>query len=131
MNTRLTADNFASHWAELINTGNLDAVINLYRDDSSLLPTFSPHVVTDPMAVRDYFESLGSRESLNVKLHESTVRSAAVSDDCFVIHGIYSFNFRMDEANLSFPSRFTFVVDLSLDRPIVHHHSSQVPRTLD
>ncbi len=131
MSTQLTAATFASHWATLINTGDLEGVIALYNENSSLLPTFSPHVVTEAADLRDYFVSLGSREELEVKLHENTVKSAQLSDHSHIIHGIYSFNFRMDEASLSFPSRFTFVIDLSSANPIIHHHSSQVPRVLD
>ena len=47
-----------------------------------------------------------------------------------MVNGIYDFQFLMDGTLLTFPSRFTFVIDLEKESPILHHHSSQVPRTL-
>lgn len=126
----IQACDFPALWAGLINDGELESVVGLYDEHSVLMPTFSPHVVKDRVSLVEYFQQLASRESLNVRLHENTVVCTKVEESSYAINGIYSFEFMVDETLLTFPSRFTFVVDLSKDSPILHHHSSQIPRTL-
>lgn len=102
-------------------------MLALYDDSAILMPTFSPHAFKDKAELRVYFEQLGTREALNVKLHENTVVCQRIEEQRYVISGIYSFAFKLDETELTFPSRFTFVVDLDRPSPILHHHSSQMP----
>jgi hypothetical protein len=77
-----------------------------------------------------YFEQLATRQGVGVKLHDKSLRTQLMSDTLHTLSGVYSFEFEVDQVLLSFPSRFTFVVDLSREKPILHHHSSQVPRNL-
>jgi len=126
----IQACDFPALWAGLINNGELDKVVSLYDEHSVLMPTFSPHLVKDTEGLTGYFNQLASREALNVRLHENTIVCTKVDTKSYAINGIYSFEFMVDGTLLTFPSRFTFVVDLSKDSPILHHHSSQIPRTL-
>ncbi len=124
------ASDFPAFWADCVNQSRIDDVIALYHDGAVLMPTFSPHAVKDRAALRRYFGQLASREGLEVTLHEETVHCLPAGEQRYVITGIYDFKFSVDGTMLTFPSRFTFVIDLARESPILHHHSSQVPRTL-
>lgn len=130
MAMQIQACDFPAMWANSVSTGDIEKLINLYNENSVLMPTFSPHTVRTHEKLVDYFEKLSERKGLDVDLHENTVVCQKTGETSYVITGIYSFKFEIDQTLLTFPSRFTFVVDLSLDKPILHHHSSQVPRTL-
>lgn len=111
-------------------SGSIDEVAHLYNETAVLIPTFSPHTVDTPEGVRHYFEQLATRENLQVRLYERSLKKQHLGGTAWVLSGIYSFEFEVDQLLLTFPSRFTFVVDIAESRPIVHHHSSQVPRNL-
>ncbi|WP_200272227.1 nuclear transport factor 2 family protein [Luteolibacter pohnpeiensis] len=116
-------------WIHGINQGETEKVLELYSADAVLLPTFSSRTIANEEGRRRYFERLASRDELSVSLHEKTVRSQTVGS-MDVISGIYCFRFAIDGEILSFEARFTFAMDLTQGSPIVHHHSSQVPRQL-
>ncbi|MFT6388825.1 MAG: hypothetical protein ACJAUP_002210 [Cellvibrionaceae bacterium] len=130
MTFQIQAPDFPALWAQHINENNLTDVIDLYNDNFVLMPTFSPHIVNTVEKLNDYFVRLASRDGLVVELHEKTVMCQQTREQSYVITGVYSFKFEIDETLLTFPSRFTFVVDMAQDKPILHHHSSQVPRNL-
>jgi hypothetical protein len=130
MTLDVTADGFPALWSGYINDGRVEDVIALYADEAVLMPTFSPRSLRGGDGVRPYFEQLAAREALEVTLHTETVRSLCVQEDSHLVWGIYSFAFVIDGTRLTFPARFTFSIDLARDKPILHHHSSQIPRTL-
>ena len=118
-------------WIERVRANDLDGVVGMYADASVLLPTFSPHRINTETGLRDYFAALFTRDGLQVAVHEGSLRVIPMAGTAATLVGIYSFSFVVDDdERLTFPSRFTFVVDTAADRPILHHHSSQVPRTL-
>lgn len=117
-------------WVQHLRNGDLDAVVGMYAEGSVLLPTFSPHRIASEADLRGYFSALFTREELKVELHEASLRILPMSGTAYALVGIYSFSFVVDDDRLTFPSRFTFVIDTASDAPILHHHSSQVPRTL-
>ncbi len=118
-------------WIEAVNTLDIDTILTMYSADHILLPTFSPHMIRDDAATLQYFQQLGTRKGLNVRLHQRTLTEQQLNDKCSVFSGIYTWTFEVDDEPLSFASRFTFVIDLADDKPIRHHHSSQIPRTLN
>lgn len=126
----IEAPDFPAFWVGCVSQGRIDDLIALYHQDAVLMPTFSPHAARNEEALRAYFTLLCSRENLQVKLHENTLDCLPTGGKSYVISGIYEFRFSVDGTQLTFPSRFTFVIDLADERPIVHHHSSQIPRTL-
>ena len=130
MNSDIKASEFPAYWADLVRDNKLDEVIALYDSSSVLMPTFSPHSIKTRDGLQDYFTQLFERENLGVKLHQETLVCLQISEHDYVLLGIYSWEFKVDDTLLTFPSRFTFVLDLSRDSPIMHHHSSQIPRTL-
>lgn len=129
-NSTQQASGFPALWAGYINNGQLDKVIALYNENAVLMPTFSPNPVTDTQGLTNYFTNLASKKGLNVKLEEETVVCLHIEAQSYVINGDYAFAFQQDGALQTFPSRFTFVIDLAKEQPILHHHSSQLPTPL-
>lgn len=117
-------------WMHAVNTANVETLLNLYDSNAVLIPTFSNRVLNTPEKLRDYFERLGSRPELSIALHEKTLIIQEVNNDIYVLGGIYNWRFAVDGELLNFEARFSYVVDLSKPNPILHHHSSQIPRTL-
>jgi hypothetical protein len=117
-------------WIERVNKLEMESVVKLYDEGSTMLPTFSPHCLSNPRQIKEYFQQLSTRQSMRVDLHGETLKRMDLGKDTYILTGIYSFHFVVDGAHLTFPSRFTLTIDTSRERPILHHHSSQIPRTL-
>lgn len=117
-------------WISRVRANDLDGVVGMYSGSSVLLPTFSPHRISNETGLRDYFSALFARDGLQVEMHDASLRVLPTGTAIVTLVGIYSFSFVVDDDRLTFPSRFTFVIDTAADAPILHHHSSQVPRTL-
>ncbi len=124
------AEDVLFRWISGICSGAINEVGALYDDTAVLVPTFSPHTVAEPAGIHNYFEQLATRDKLQVRLYDKSLHVQKVGQTSWVLSGLYAFEFEVDQMLLTFPSRFTFAVDLSLEKPILHHHSSQVPRNL-
>lgn len=117
-------------WVDAVNGRRLDEVLSLYAHDCCLLPTFSPHTLKTGTSREDYFRLLASRPGMGVSLHERTIQIQVVGPKLEIASGIYRFQFEIDGEPLVFEARFSFLIDLSRTAAILHHHSSQIPRTL-
>lgn len=117
-------------WMAAVNSRDVDSLLGLYDSRAVLIPTFSSRLLTTPDRLREYFEKLGSREALSIALHEKTLTVQELRDQFFSLSGIYTWRFVVDGEVLTFEARFSYVIDLSRPGPILHHHSSQIPRTL-
>lgn len=117
-------------WIQAVNEKSVKNLENLYDKNAVLIPTFSNRVLDTEEKIQDYFVKLGSREGLSVTLHEKTLRVQEVSDFISIISGIYNLRFIIDDELLNFEARFSYVIDISKENPILHHHSSQIPRML-
>jgi hypothetical protein len=117
-------------WISLLNAGNLEALLALYADDCDILPTFSPRSLTNAEDRRAYFVQLAARPALRASLHENTLRIHELGEGKELVSGIYRFEFKIDREPLVFEARFSLVIDRASPSPILHHHSSQLPRTL-
>ena len=124
------ARGFPSLWADNVNDLNANSLLGLYDKNATLMPTFSAHTAGDRAALKSYFDQLFSRDSLSVTLHEDTVDAFHLADQLDLVFGVYSFAFEVDRTLLTFPARFTFVLDFGRSAPILHHHSAQIPRML-
>ncbi len=113
------AEEVLFQWVSRVCSGSPDDIAALYHESAVLVPTFSPHTVVNTEGVRNYFGQLASRDGLGVRLHNKAVRKQSFSDTLHTLSGIYSFEFEVDQVLLSFPSRFSFMVDISLERPIL------------
>lgn len=117
-------------WTTGVNSGALDQVVELYDESAVLLPTFSNRRLSDPTGIRAYFEKLFRHEEVQVSLHENTLVMQALSETIYSMSGIYRWEMEIDGEPLSFEARFSYALDLESPAPIMHHHSSQVPRSL-
>lgn len=117
-------------WADAVNRRDMDLVLGLYDSDARLLPTFSPHLVRKPEGRRDYFERLLQRPGLQATLHDSTAVVQKVGEQLEIVSGIYRFSYLIDDVPLVFEARYSFFMNLAASAPILHHHSSQIPRNL-
>ena len=96
---------------------------------SKIITVYYPLII-DKEKLRDYFEKLGSREDLSIALHEKTLIIQELENQIYSLSGIYNWRFAVDGELLNFEARFSYLIDLSKQNPILHHHSSQIPRTL-
>ena len=117
-------------WMQAVNEGSLEGLLALYDEKAVLIPTFSNRLLSKPEGVRDYFSKLCGREELSIALHEKTLNIQNVAGSIYAIHGIYCWRFAIDGELLSFEARFSYMVDVERQKPILHHHSSQIPRML-
>jgi hypothetical protein len=118
------------HWINAVNDGNVDGLCSLYTENAVLIPTFSSRILRTPDAIREYFTKLATRDELSLALHDKTLAIQTVHDGIFIISGIYCWRFAIDGEMLSFEARFNYMIDLNLERPILQHHSSQIPRVI-
>ena len=117
-------------WTSGVNSGALDQVVELYDEGALLLPTFSNRSLSDSPRIKEYFEKLFRHEEVQVSLHEKTLVTQALSESIYSMSGIYRWEMEIDGEPLSIEARFSYVLDLESPTPIMHHHSSQVPRML-
>ncbi len=118
------------HWVSLVNQLAVDDLLALYHDDAVLLPTFSDELLTDKEGIRGYFEELATQQEVEVSVEESSVVTQSFPGGLHSLSGIYRWRFKKSDDALIFEARFTFTLDLSHPSPILHHHSSQLPRKL-
>ena len=117
-------------WMQAVNEGDVEKLLSLYDNQAVLIPTFSNRLLNTPEKLRDYFEKLGNREDLSIALHEKTLIIQELGNEFYSLSGIYNWRFAVDGELLNFEARFSYLLNLSKANPILHHHSSQIPRML-
>lgn len=117
-------------WLGAVNSGDVENLLDLYDSQAVLIPTFSNRLLNTRDDLRKYFEKLGAKKELSIELHEKTLITQNLQNEISLISGIYNWRFAVDEELLNFEARFSYTLDLSKPNPILHHHSSQIPRTL-
>jgi len=117
-------------WMHAVNLGNMEDVISLYDKDAILLTTFSNKFLNTPDKIQGYFERLLGYDNLSVSLHEKTLVIQPIDPERFSLCGVYCWRITIEGELMSFEARFSYVVDTALETPILHHHSSQIPRML-
>ncbi|MCU7493908.1 MAG: DUF4440 domain-containing protein [Ignavibacteria bacterium] len=117
-------------WIEAVNKREMEGILSFYNRDAVLISTFSNRILDSPEKIRGYFEKLASNDELNVSLHENTMKVQKVSENIFALSGIYLWRMSVEGESLNFEARFSFLLDLTLQAPVLHHHSSQIPRML-
>ncbi len=123
-------DDVLYEWMQGVNSGDLEGLVGLYDEQAVLIPTFSNRLLSKPLPIREYFTKLCSREDLSIALHEKTLLNQSYGGSIHGLQGIYCWRFAIDGEMLSFEARFSYVLDLARPKPIIHHHSSQIPRML-
>ena len=118
-------ENIVNHWVEYFNNGNLECILDMYHEGATLLPTFLPNLLTTPEQIEDYFVRTIAAQA-SVEIDDSKTINKKLSENMYLMTGAYIFclNKKNDTKYLSW---FTFLIDLSVNSPIRHHHSSRVP----
>ena len=117
-------------WMQLVNSGDVERLVAMYDKSALLIPTFSNRLLNKPEGIREYFERLCSRDDLSIALHEKTLVAQHLRGEVHALGGIYCWRFAIDGELFTFEARFSVLLDLALPAPILHQHSSQIPRML-
>lgn len=117
-------------WMEFVHKRELEKISALYDQNAILIPTFSDSMQNTPEKIREYFKRLLSRKNLKLTLHPKTIMTQHLNEMLFVVSGIYCWKFNVEDELITYEARFTFVVDITKKSPIIHHHSSQIPRMI-
>jgi len=115
-------------WISRVNELAVEDLLDLYAESAVLLPTFSNDLLTGKAGIRIYFEELSGQQEIKVSVDEESIVTQRFSDNLQAISGIYQWRFGTDDEAMAIEARFTFVLDLSLSSPILHHHSSQLSK---
>ena len=116
------------HWAEYFNNGNLKHLLDMYHEEATLLPTFSPNLLSTLEQIEEYFVRTIEHQA-SVEIDDGKTIKKKLSENIYLLTGFYSFYFDNNRKR-EFKSRFTFLIDLSTEKPIQHHHSSQISESL-
>ena len=116
------------HWADHFNNGNLERLLDMYQEEATLLPTFSPNLLSPPKQIDENFGRTMEHQA-TVKIDAGTTIKKKFSENMYLMTGFYIFYFGNNHKR-EFKSRFTFLIDLSTEKPIQHHHSSQISESL-
>lgn len=112
------------------NKRDIESLLSLYNEKAVLIPTFSNRLLNNPNKIKKYFDKLMLLEELSVELHEKTLITQPINESLYVLSGFYCWRFEVDQELLCFEARFTYIIDIKLSSPIIHHHSSQIPRMI-
>ena len=118
-------ENIIETWIECFNNGNLECILDMYHESATLLPTFLSKALSTREQIEDYFiKTIEGQASVELD-HDKTIKKR-FSEDIYLMTGAYTFCIKTKD-NAKYLSWFTFLIDLSADSPIKHHHSSRVP----
>ena len=121
-------ETIVDHWAEYYNNGNLERLLDMYHEEATLLPTFSPNLLSTPEQIEEYFVRAIEHQA-SVEIDDGKTIKNKLSENIYLMTGFYIFYFNNDRKR-EVKSRFTFLIDLSTEKPIQHHHSSQLSESL-
>ena len=125
----MTPENVIEKWANYFNAGDLEGITSLYHKDSTLLPTFLPKLLASKEQISSYFiAAIEGKASIEVNVSQSIKK--VVSESTYLMTGTYVFCLP-SKGGEKFESWYSFLIDLSDDSPIRHHHSSRVPFDFD
>ena len=122
-------ETIVDHWADYFNNGNLERLLDMYQEEATLLPTFSPNLLSNLEQIEEYFSRTIEHQA-SVEIDDSQTINKKLSENMYLITGAYVFYLK-NKSNTKYLSWFTFLIDLSVDSPIMHHHSSRVPLKVD
>ena len=125
----MTPENVIEKWADYFNAGDLEGITSLYHRDSTLLPTFLPKLLSSKEQISGYFvAAIEGKASIEVNVGQSIKK--VISEDAYLMTGSYVFCLT-SKGEEKYESWYSFLIDLSVDSPIRHHHSSRVPFDFD
>ncbi len=125
----MTPESVIEQWAQCFNNGDLNGITRLYHSDSTLLPTFKPILMSSRDQISGYFSSaIEGNVSIEVNVNKSI--KTELSKSIYLMTGSYVFCLPT-KGGEKYESWYSFVIDVSSNSPIRHHHSSRVPFDFD
>ena len=115
-------------WTKAFAASDVDAIVALYSTDALFMGTGSKTVVTEPAAIRRYFEdAILTRRPRAAPISSS--EAMVLSDDAVLIAGLNDSMGVTEGKPFSNPGRVTFVIaKRGAEWKIVHFHRSAMPR---
>ena len=109
-------------WQKHLNEKNLSGILKLYDISCILIPTFSSEILTDHEQIKEYFVKMIEIQKGKVEFQPNSISEQQVGENMYLLSGNYFFHLIEKEKILS---RFSFLVNLLSENPILHHHSSR------
>ena len=112
-----------NNWQQHLNEKNLSGVLKLYDISCVLIPTFSSEILTDYKQRKEYFVKVIEVQKVKVEFQPNSISEKQVGENMYLLNGKYFFHLMEKE---KIPARFSFLVNLLSENPILHHHSSRI-----
>ena len=109
-------------WQQNLNEKNLSGVLKLYDISCVLIPTFSSEILTDYEQIKEYFFKVIEVQKGKVEFQPNSISEQQVAENMYLLCGKYFFHLMEKEI---IPARFSFLVNLLSENPILLHHSSR------
>ena len=109
-------------WQQHLNEKNLSGILKLYDINCVLIPTFSSEILTDHEQIKEYFVKVIEVQKSKVEFQPNSISEQQVGENMYLLSGKYFFHLMEEEKILA---RFSFIVNLLSENPIMHHHSSR------
>ena len=109
-------------WQQHLNEKNLSGILKLYDINCVLIPTFSSEILTDHEQIKEYFVKVIEVQKSKVEFQPNSISEQQVGENMYLLSGKYFFHLMEEE---KIPARFSFIVNLLSENPIMHHHSSR------
>ena len=109
-------------WQQHLNEENISSILKLYDISCVLIPTFSSEILTDSEQIKEYFFKVIEVQKGKVEFQPNSISEQQVGENMYLLSGNYFFHLIEKEKILS---RFSFLVNLLSENPILHHHSSR------
>ena len=109
-------------WQQYLNEKNLSGALKLYDTSCVLIPTFSSEILTDHEKIKEYFVKVIEVQKGKVEFQQNYISEQQVGENMYLLSGKYFFHLTEKE---KIPARFSFLVNLLSENPILHHHSSR------
>ena len=125
----MTPENIIEQWVDHFNNADMKAILSLYDDNATLLPTFLPKLLASNNEIKGYFV-VAFNGGASVEINVEDAISKELPGNIFLMTGSYVFCLS-SKGGKKYLSWYSFLIDLSDDSPIKHHHSSRVPFEFD
>ena len=109
-------------WQQHLNEENISSILKLYDISCVLIPTFSSEILTDHEQIKEYFFEVIEVQKGKVEFQPNSISEQQVGVNIYLLSGKYYFHLMEKEKILA---RFSFLVNLLSENPILHHHSSR------
>ena len=109
-------------WQQHLNEENISSILKLYDISCVLIPTFSSEILTDHEQIKEYFVKVIEVQKSKVEFQPNSISEQQVGENMYLLSGKYFFHLMEEKKILA---RFSFIVNLLSENPIMHHHSSR------